>query len=470
MHRYASRYPPRLHRSLALALSAVLACAPWRPHARAWADERPAITAELRARAVPLSDSEAEPPAAAALWPMIRDARVIGLGEATHGTREFRRLMHALVIHAAQEDRPLAVALEVPFNMFLAVDAWVGAGWYAPEPQVRDRRFSALFGGDWLATVAENQAMFAWIRAWNERAPERRKIHVYGIDVCMTAGCGAEVVAWLRDLDPALAGPARALAEPLQALALERDPSPARAASARAGIAGLRDLLAQHRDTLVARRGPAAHAAAQRLLWLAERRVELALAHGDDPVSGERDQAMADTVTWISEQFGPGGRVLVLAHNGHVGRTRHRLPNGRIAAGSVMGEVLARRLGDDYVVVHTALDAGSFLAHHTRNTVGARTVRARALRSFALKPAPTGTLEATLRAPEPYVLDLRGAATGDAPLARYLRTWHWTRWHTYAWRELFNLIPTAWVGVSPADDFDVWVYFPRTTPTRLHTP
>ena len=455
---------------LVLAISTAAACAPWRPHARAWADDRPAITAELRARAVPIGSIEDDPPAAAALWAMTRDARVIGIGEATHGTHEFRRLMHAMVIHAAQEDRPLAVALEVPFNMFLAVDAWVGASWYAPDPQVRERTFAALFGTDWLATVAENRAMFAWIRAWNEHMPDDRKIRVYGVDVCMSPGCGVEVVAWLADLDPALAGPARALAEPLQLLALERDPSPARAARARAGIAGLRDLLASHRDALIARRGAAAHATALRLLWLADRRVELAVAHGDDPVSGERDQAMADTVAWISEQLDPDGRVLVLAHNGHVGRTRHRMPNGRIQAGTVMGEALARRLGDAYVVVHTALDAGSFLAHDTRSTVGARRIKTRALRPFPVEPAPTGTLEATLRAPEPYALDLRSAAVGDHALARYLRTWHWTRWHTYVWRTIFNVNPVAWVGVVPADDFDVWVYFPRTTPTRLDAP
>lgn len=76
----------RLRGSAYIPLLAWLAgCAPWRGDARTWGPEQAAISAELQAQARPLFMGEEID--VESLWVMARDARIIGIGEATHGTR-----------------------------------------------------------------------------------------------------------------------------------------------------------------------------------------------------------------------------------------------------------------------------------------------------------------------------------------------------------------------------------------------
>lgn len=442
-------------------------CAPWRADARAFASEQPAITRELRDHASPLPELDAPVPAATPVWAMVRGARVIGVGEGTHGTREFRRLLHALVVHAAHEQQPLALAVELPFDMVLRLDAWAGHGW-SPGPDLRGRDLSdpKLLGTDWLGAVQESRDLFTWIRDFNRDVPPERRICIVGADVCMSLHCGQTIADYIADVDPAAEPRARNLVAPLRGYGLERTRSPELAARARASLAELRAMLVERRDRIVERRGAHTYAVAERLVWLAERRVDIALVGGDNPVSDERERAMADTVAWIRGQLGDAGRVLVHAHNGHVGRTRDRMPNGRLSLSTQMGQHLATRLGSDYAVVYSTFDAGEFLAFHTRGWIGAEQFKTRRLRAFPVRAAPHGTLEATLRAPTAYALDLREATAEASPLANYLRAEHWSRTFTYAWRRSFAVFPVGWRGIVPTADFDVLVYVPRAAATH----
>ena len=292
-------------------LAWIFGCTPWREEARTWAPEQAAISKQLRAQARPLSATGAgidvEP-----LWAMTREARIIGIGEATHGTREFREVMNAMVKRASSDDRPVVVAL--------------------------------------------------------------------------------------------------------------------------------------------------------RLVWLAQQRVDASVAEGSTEITERRDLLMADNVRWISDQV-PDALILLNAHNGHIARARGRMSNGRMSQGPVMGIALSGHFGDEYVAVHTAFDHGSFLAYHTRSPLAARWPRIRELRSFPVDPAPRGTLEATLREPGVYVLDVRTAEVGEGALARYLRTEHWARWHTFAWRRSYALVPVGWSKRVPTESFDVLVYFARGSAT-----
>lgn len=442
-------------------------CAPWRADARAFASEQPAITRELRDHARPLPELDAPVPAAAPVWTMVRGARVIGVGEGTHGTREFRRLLHALVVHAAHEQQPLALAVELPFDMVLALDAWAGHGW-SPAADLRGLDLSdpKLLATDWLGAVQESRDLFTWIRDFNRDAPPERRIRIVGVDVCMSPRCGAAIADYIADVDPDTEPRARDLVAPLRSFELERTRSPELAARARANLAELRAILLEQRDRIVERRGAHTYAVAQRLVWLAERRVDIALVAGDNPVSQERERAMADTVAWIRGQLGDAGWVLVHAHNGHVGRARDRMPNGRLSPSTQMGQHLATRLGSDYAAVYSTFDAGEFLAFHTRGWIGAERFKTRRLRVFPVRAAPRGTLEATLRAPAAYALDVREATTDAGSLASYLRAEHWSRTFTYAWRRSFAAFPVGWRGVVPATDFDVLVYVPRAGATH----
>lgn len=147
-----------------------------------------------------------------------------------------------------------------------------------------------------------------------------------------------------------------------------------------------------------------------------------------------RDSSMAENVAWILEQ-NPGARIVLWAHNGHVGRGKGQ-----------MGEHLARRFGKDYVPVGFATGGGQYYAKGRGATV-----------IHDLQAPPAGSFEASCMAIEQprFVVDLREASDAarlDEPLP--LRSIG-----AMATDEQF-------APCRLRDEYDLLIYLDRTTAAR----
>ena len=100
--------------------------------------------------------------------------------------------------------------------------------------------------------------------------------------------------------------------------------------------------------------------------------------------SRARDRAMADNIRWILEHEGPGTKMVVWAHNGHVATTASE-------GWEPMGYHLRRMYGHDMVVFGFAFNQGSFQAVEMPFGNGR-------LRPFQVEPAHQGSLDAMLAA------------------------------------------------------------------------
>jgi hypothetical protein len=157
-----------------------------------------------------------------------------------------------------------------------------------------------------------------------------------------------------------------------------------------------------------------------------------------------RDSCMAENVEWIIAHEKPGTKVVLWAHNAHVGRKD-----------GFMGSYLARRHGPDMVVVASTTFAG----HYNMAVPGT------GVRSTDLQRPSGDTLEALCHATgvPRFVLDLR-EAVADTAASRYVTG-------THVMREL-GFIPRAeqFKPSRLAHDFDAIVYVDRTTPTQMLHP
>ncbi|HEY7543541.1 MAG TPA: erythromycin esterase family protein, partial [Blastocatellia bacterium] len=98
-----------------------------------------------------------------------------------------------------------------------------------------------------------------------------------------------------------------------------------------------------------------------------------------------RDRSMAENIRWIMECEGPGTKMVVWAHNGHVA-TENR------SGIEWMGSHLRKAFGSEMVVFGFAFNQGGFQAIEMPSQTG------RGLRTFNLAPAPDGSLDASLAA------------------------------------------------------------------------
>ncbi len=101
--------------------------------------------------------------------------RVVGLGEATHGSREFFTLKHRLVEYLVTQQQFTVFALEADQQRCRALDAYVTTG-------VGDAGQGLRELGYWTWHTCEVAALLTWLRAYNSTAPAGAAVRVVGVD------------------------------------------------------------------------------------------------------------------------------------------------------------------------------------------------------------------------------------------------------------------------------------------------
>jgi erythromycin esterase-like protein len=170
--------------------------------------------AVVKARAVTL---QGDPHQYDALIDGIGDARVVLLGEATHGTHEFYRERAFITRRLIEEKGFAGVAVEADFPDAYRVNRFVRSG----EPEREGFRRT---GGDeeavdalgsfarfptWMWRNADVLDFIGWLRARNERQPPDRRAGFYGLDLYSLRASMHAVLEYLDKVDPAEARRAR---------------------------------------------------------------------------------------------------------------------------------------------------------------------------------------------------------------------------------------------------------------------
>jgi protein-L-isoaspartate(D-aspartate) O-methyltransferase len=330
--------------------------------ARAPKAARPGTLATLvRENAEPFGDLSAG--SVDALIERIGDARLVLLGEATHGTSEFYRMRTRISRELIERCGFDFVALEADWPDAARVDDWVLGN--PPRSQVELVPFSRF--PTWMWRNRETDELVAWLRAHNsaQRDPSAR-VGFHGLDLYSMFTSIAVVLGYLDEVDPDAAGVARTrygLLTPWQ-----RDP----AAYGRAVLVGryesaeqvvvqmLRDLL-QRRLDYVANDGERFFDAAQnaRVVANAEQYYR-AMYYGSAASWNLRDGHMFDTLQSLLAFYGPSSRGIVWAHNSHVGNA---LATEMSARGEHnIGQLCRTKFGDAVYVVGFGTDHGTVAA------------------------------------------------------------------------------------------------------------
>jgi erythromycin esterase len=129
--------------------------------------------------------------------------RVIGLGEATHGSRELSLLKHRLLEFLVTELGFTVLAMEASVAAAVAVDAYVRHGEGDPAAALRGLGF-------WTLHTAELLAVLRWLREHNRTAPAAARVSFAGIDpqypaaslAALRAGTGQAEAALVARLAP----------------------------------------------------------------------------------------------------------------------------------------------------------------------------------------------------------------------------------------------------------------------------
>ena len=126
-----------------------------------------AVVAWIRETAIPLRTLNAGSgfEDLAPLKPVLMNARIVGLGESTHGTSEFQRAKHRLLEFLVKEMGYTAFAMEAGYSETQPMNDYVLHG--------TGNRADALSKLGYVAwDMEEFAAMVDWMRAYNRTVPE----------------------------------------------------------------------------------------------------------------------------------------------------------------------------------------------------------------------------------------------------------------------------------------------------------
>lgn len=255
-----------------------------------------------------------------ALLERIAGARLVLLGEASHGTSEFYRMRARISRELIARRGFQFVAVEADWPDAARVDDYVLGG----------RRRSTLDFTPferfptWMWRNEEVHELVDWLRAYNADQAGRR-VGFHGLDLYSLFTSIGAVLAYLDGVDPSAAHVARHRYGALTPW--QKDPAQYGKAvlagryesSEHAVVTMLRDLLARRLE-YAQRDGERFFDAAQNARLVADaERYYRAMYYGTATSWNLRDAHMFDTLRSLLAFYGPGSKGIVWAHNSHLG-------------------------------------------------------------------------------------------------------------------------------------------------------
>ena len=275
----------------------------------------PGLIAKHAETFVKPDDADLEP-----LLRRIGDARVVLIGEASHGTSEFYRMRAQITQRLIEAKGFNIVAAEADWPDAARIDHYVRHREVPPSEWTAFARFPT-----WMWRNEETRGFVDWLHERNSSLAYGQRAAFCGLDLYSLYTSVQAVISYLETVDPDLAATARQRYGCLSPW--EADP----AAYGRAALRGAYHKCEQHVAHMLVELLQKQHAYAlqdgerffdasqnARLVANAERYYRV-MYYGSRAAWNLRDSHMFETLRNILEFHGPRSKAVIWAHNSHIG-------------------------------------------------------------------------------------------------------------------------------------------------------
>jgi len=289
----------------------------------------------------------------------IGDARLVLIGEASHGTHEFYRIRAELTQALIRERGFTHVAVEADWPDAYRANRWVRGVSKERGPEAALEDFTRF--PRWMWRNAEVVAFLRWLRAHNAGRPEGERTGFYGLDLYSLHRSIEHVLAYLNKVDPTAAARARERYACFEMFG--EDPQAYGWASTLGMSKTCEDeVTAQLVDMLNLKDSEEEQfAAEQNARLIANAETYYRAMYGRRANSWNvRDRHMMETLQALLDHAGPRSRAVVWAHNSHLGDARATEMSARGELN--LGQLVRERFGEQAWLVGFTTHAGSVTA------------------------------------------------------------------------------------------------------------
>lgn len=279
----------------------------------------------------------------------LKSAQVIGLGEATHGTKEFFQMKHRLFKYFVEHFNHKVFAFEMDFSEALIFDDYLQTGKGDIVQLMKDKMYF------WTWNTSEVKDLLVWMKDYNIGKPEKDRLHIYGVD-CQTFKYNVpELIKRVSAIDPKMGQDITNLLTDLASDKFE---------GKKANILVVNSLIKNNKTNLIAQSSPIAYDFIEHIADIIVQTETLVADNNAATSYTNRDLFMGENAVWLKKHS--DFPMSVWAHNAHVKNADSDNVNDR-----AMGYYINNKLQGGYMTVGFSFAKGSVTAVDTeKNGLG----------------------------------------------------------------------------------------------------
>lgn len=264
-----------------------------------------------------------------ALKPILKDKEIIGVGEATHGTKEFFEMKHRLFKFLVEEMDFRVFAIEESMSNMELINEYILGKDYK-----LDRLMSNLLA-PWQ--TKEMMDLINWAKEYNNKASKENKIRFYGFD-SQENNNGLETIL-------------KNYYDKVDSLSFKEMYKKTNKDDYK-NVVFYRSI----EDNLKINKEKYIKQTSKKEYEFIEKAVENMIGFNNDDSALNRDQKMAKNVSWIKDyekKYYKGNKIMLWGHNGHISIDKSK---------KQMGYLLKEQYGEKYYSIGQIFYSGYFMS------------------------------------------------------------------------------------------------------------
>lgn len=274
------------------------------------------------------------------------DATVIGVGEATHGTKEFFQMKHRLFKYFVENHGFKIFGFEADMAECIYIDRFITKGIGTIDEVMRKMHF-------WTWRTEEVKNLILWMRDYNSGKSEAGQIHLIGVD-CQFVNYNKPLIEeYLNTYDNNYPSYIKPILIQINNITYQQGSliDAAQYETLQKKCDSVYTYFETNKSKLIANSGKFEYDIISRLIVQSKQFLDVVTKKSFN----YRDLYMAENTLWLTTLLGNRTQVMSWAHNAHVAK------NPAYSTGS-QGYHLSQELGTNYKVIGFSFNQGSFQA------------------------------------------------------------------------------------------------------------
>jgi erythromycin esterase len=289
----------------------------------------------------------------------LANARILGLGEATHGTKEFFQMKHRIFKYMVEKHGFKIFGFEADMGECIYIDRFICNNEGTIDGVMNKMHF-------WTWKTQEVKELILWMRDYNRNKAPADKIHLLGVD-CQAKTYNKDLILeYLGRFDSSYPQYLVLILYEINAMDFTaiKTYSYDQVNQLKTRCDSVINYFSENRDRLIARSGEFEYNLIQRLTLQTKQIIDVYASTGYN----YRDKYMAENSVWLSNSIMGETKVVLWAHNGHVGKSF----SSEVYGGS-QGYHISQLVGNLYKVIGFSFCTGNLRAFGYNMTTGSYT-------------------------------------------------------------------------------------------------